>query len=187
MKMIEIRILNKKTIEYQDWKVDEYKIYAPRPLTSFYKYAGVDSGSVNLGISLLYSDSDGEDKAILWQIKLVRDDNPINRILLARQIIQFTLNFHAKIKLATIENAAYAKGFRQVELAEQRASIALSLINISCKVQMIAPMTIRKEVFGSGKIKAHEAWQLEGIPKNKQPNDALAALSCAYYGMIEGE
>lgn len=185
---MEIQVLSKKTKNYQNWVVDEYNILAPIKLLSFTSFVGIDPGSCNLGLAFLYSDDEGEDKAKLWQIKIERDANPIQRMMDAKTIIQFVIvpissHMYGR-KLVVIENAAYAQGFRQVELAEQRAVMAMWLVENFYEVTMIAPMTIRKKVFGSGKIKAHEAWQLAGIPKNKQPTDALAALSCAYYGMM---
>ena len=185
--MIEIQVLDQTASIHQSWILNQYIIDVPIPLTSFVEFAGCDSGSVNMGLAKLYS-VDDKDRAMLWQMKLERSSNPIERIRLAADI-WFKFYKAEKPDFLTIENAAYAKGFRQVELAEQRAIIAwLCMIDVGYnQVQMVAPMTIRKKVFSSGKIKAHEAWQLAGIPKNKQPSDALAALSCAYYGMMKGE
>jgi len=181
--MIQIQILSNKTMKSMDWTVDKYQIAAPIPFTSFSQFAGCDPGSVNLGLSK-FINIDDKDIAILWQIKLTRFDNPVERISLYEIITNEFLSVH-NVNIMTIENSAYAKGFRQTELAEQRAIIAHVCMKNNCEVQMIAPNQIRKAVFGSGNIKAHEEWQLEGIPKSKQPNDALAALSCAYYGMMK--
>ena len=185
--MIEIQVLMKKTREYTNWTVDIYHIIAPIPQTSFNELSGADPGTTNLGLCLLFSMDDGEDRAILWQVKLQRSDNPVSRMILATQIMNEFADHNWNTKMMTIENSAFGASYRQVELAEQRAAIAMWCVKHPYPVQMVVPMKIRKTVFGSGKIKAHEAWQLAGIPKNKQPNDALAALSCAYYGMMKGE
>jgi len=73
-----------------------------------------------------------------------------------------------------IEGSAFGARFRQVELGEARATMAIWGKDHRFDVQIIAPNSIRKNVFGNGKIKAQEVWS--GLP-----NDALAALSCIYY------
>jgi hypothetical protein len=145
-----------------------------------------------LGIAQL--DPDDEDKAVLWQITMERSDNALFRIMMVSTVLRQIFgkpNADPK-QIVIIEGASFGNNFRQAELAEQRTAMALWFIPMtyygSRQIKFVPPTTIRKVVFGSGKIKAHEAWQLEGIPKSKQPNDALAALSCAYYGMMkEGE
>jgi Holliday junction resolvasome RuvABC endonuclease subunit len=182
-----LKILSQQTLNENNWSIEQYCITAPIPLTSFTSFAGTDPGSVNLGLSVLSPTDNGEDVAYLWQVNLVRDKDPIVRIIITNSIINTVFDAYTRFNIMTIEGVAYSKGFRQAELAEQRTVIALHCINKHARTKIINPLTIRKKVFGSGKIKAHEAWQLEGIPKSKQPNDALAALACAYYGMMEGE
>lgn len=182
---MEIQVLSKKTEKHLNWTVDEYITVPPIELKDFNAYLGIDPGTVNLGMSWMCADDIGRDRAKLWQIKITRSDDPVQRIMDINAVLNELIASGWNNGKVTIENAAYAQGFRQVELAEQRAAIISNFLNNSAySIQMAAPMTIRKKVFGSGKIKAHEVWQLEGISKTKQPNDALAALSCAYYGAM---
>jgi hypothetical protein len=48
------------------------------------------------------------------------------------------------------------------------------------KIQIVPPTSIRKTVFGSGKIK--NPWKEIGMPDN-----ATAALGCALYPIMKGE
>ena len=74
-----------------------------------------------------------------------------------------------------IEGAAYGTGYREAELSEIRASTVLWANRLGVNIKIVPPNTIRKAVFGSGKLKAHDVWYLEDSP------DAVAALACAYY------
>ncbi len=190
--MIEIQVLAHTTQKYSIWSVDRYTIIPPIELISLDTFCGIDPGTSNAGMARLYS-KDADDRAELWQIKITRDDDAIKRMNLASSIVSYFIYEVDLSKeyffpiLTIIEGASFGNNFRQVELAEQRATFVWRLLDGSYEVKIIPPTTIRKAVFGSGKIKAHEAWQLAGIPKNKQPNDALTALSCAYYEMMKGE
>ena len=190
--MIEIQVLNKKTVTLPTWKFEKYVVEVPTPNTSFACPIGFDPGTTHLGIAQLYS-KDDKDRADLWQISIERNENPVFRIMMVKTILyELFGNPNADPRqYIIIEGASFGNNFRQVELAEQRAASALWFVPMtfygSKQIKIVPPATIRKAVFGSGKIKAHEAWQLAGIPKNKQPSDALAALSCAYYGMMKGE
>jgi len=189
--MLEIQVLRQKTTEHQSWKVEEYAIIPPIPLISFKEWISADPGTTNMGLAKLYS-VDERDCATLWQIKMIREENMLDRLTTAGLIVRFCFDlklhsYRTKHPILIIEGASYGNNFRQVELAEQRAAIALWGYDKLQTILVVPPLTVRETVFGSGKIKAHEAWQLAGIPKSKQPNDALAALSCAYYGMMKGE
>ena len=191
MKMIEIQVLNKKTKEYNEWKYDKYSVALPTEIIEFGRYVGIDPGTTHLGLAELYS-VDNKDKVTLWQITISRQEDAIKRMRLHHFIMGKCLYIpshmigNASDTNCVVEGASFGNTFRQVELAEQRIILAWWMFD-SSPTHIVPPTTIRKAVFGSGKIKAHEAWQLAGIPKNKQPNDALAALSCAYYGMMKGE
>jgi len=184
-----LKILTQKKLTFDNWEVDKYTILPPIPISNIWRYGGSDPGTVNLGISWLYTTDDGKDRADLWQIRLERITDSVERIIFFNNLLYDLIpNILGGVRNMIIENAAYAKGFRQVELAEQRAIMAVWYRKeAGFRVRMVPPLSIRKVVFGSGKVKAHEAWQLDGIPKNKQPNDALAALACAYYGMMKEE
>jgi hypothetical protein len=74
---------------------------------------------------------------------------------------------------AVIEGAAYmASMYRQAELGEVRAAIAMWFHRLGVRVDVAPPNTIRKAVFENGKMKN---------PWDNIPNDVAAALGCAYY------
>ena len=186
-----LKILTQKKLEYHLWSVEEYIIAPPIPLTSFGTWIGIDPGTVNFGLATMLS-WDEQDKAKLYQIKFERQDTVDVRLLLTNEVMETIVKDKQKFSFkcphwTVIEGASFGNNFRQVELAEQRGFLVWWGMKRGYRVQVVPPTTIRKVVFGSGKVKAHEAWQLDGIPKNKQPNDALAALACAYYGMMKEE
>ena len=83
-----------------------------------------------------------------------------------------------------VEQAAYGAPFGQVGLAEARVAAMVEVEDIlepTDDLRMVPPATIRKAVFGHGRIKAHEAWtELSEYP------DAASALACAMsYFLIE--
>lgn len=161
-------------------EIQRIKIQLPMPIHSYNIYVGVDPGTVNLGLAIIngyLTNPQGE----LFQIKIERDKNPVLRVetawVLMTEIIGNTLPYYSGAMKAVVEGAAYmASRYRQVELAEIRASIVLWLVAHRFKVEIVPPNTLRKAVFGSAKILPHEAWKDLNLPK-----DAAQALACAYY------
>jgi len=137
---------------------------------------GVDPGTVNLGIAVLDVPTISGDvyQATLHQIKFAqRAINTMGRIKAVQEVLN-DLHLPKFKKSVIIEGAAYGEQYRQVELETVRTAAAVWFDQHSSVCQVIAPNTIRKNAFGSSKVKAHEYWEcLELYP------DAAAALSCA--------
>lgn len=132
---------------------------------------GFDTGTTHVGFAII---DPCQDTAVLHEISLNRVKDPMKRI----NAIQFILSdceicFPASYDVI-IEGSAFSKTYRQTELAEIRTSAALWFKRYGGRCRFISPMTIRKQVFGKGTLKAHDVWT--GI----EPN-ALAALACAFY------
>ena len=134
---------------------------------------GCDPGSVNLGLALIHQYL--SPYAELYQIKTTRLPDAVDRIRNIQYILSDCILSFSFKPLAIIEGASFGDRYRQVELAEIRASMALWCLDKGMEVSIVPPQTIRKQVFGSAKIKAHEQWK--ELEKYK---DAAAALSCAY-------
>ena len=135
---------------------------------------GLDPGTVNTGITLI----DPTEK--YWacrQIKIKRDKNPVERIKTFFNLIDEICHTYEGMSYMTIEGPAFSESYRQVELAEVRTVAALWAIHLEAEVQYYTPQTIRKRIFGDGKIKAHEFW-------TNLPADAAASLSCALMPLI---
>jgi Holliday junction resolvasome RuvABC endonuclease subunit len=147
------------------------------------KFFGIDPGSTNLGLSevrVFYSGI--MTKAILYQIKMPRT-KLVDRIDQLDKVLSKCFNTFVLGKdkmFAVIEGASYGSMYRQTELAEVRAIIAEWLKRNGVGViQVVPPTSIRKRVFGSGKVLAQDAFITdENIP------DAVTALSCVYYAML---
>ena len=139
---------------------------------------GCDPGSVNMGIAIIEGYLDNP-YAVLYQIKMERSSDPIERMKLVRDIMSRCIFYYREPIVATIEGSAFSKGFRQTELAEIRAAIALWLVDKGFPTKIVNPMTIRKKVLGNAKLKPHEVWtDLAKIP------DAAQALCCSYFPLI---
>lgn len=61
-------------------------------------------------------------------------------------------------KISIIEGASYGDRFGQVGLAEIRFGFYLGLYTAGADVTIVAPTSIRKAVFGSGKTQAMDVW-----------------------------
>jgi Holliday junction resolvasome RuvABC endonuclease subunit len=137
---------------------------------------GIDPGTVNLGIAVLDVPTISGDvyQARLYQIKFAkRAINTLGRLKAVQEVLD-TLYIPKFRKSVIVEGASYGDKYRQVEMEDVRASALLWFDNHNSICQVIAPNTIRKNAFGSAKVKAHEYWkELELYP------DAAAALSCA--------
>ena len=159
-------------------EIQKIKIPLPMPINSFAMSIGIDPGSVNMGIAIIEGNLD-KPYAILYQIKMERNADPIERIKLAQEVMNSCIWWFSMPMLVTIEGSAFSERYRQTELAEIRASIALWCIQKGFQTKIVPPLTIRKKVFGSAKILPTEAWQ----DLSKTP-DAAQALACAYYPLV---
>ena len=153
--------------------IEFYEINTEFPISSG-TYIGIDPGTVHLGIAQV-----NQFKSMAWEITLIRNPNPVIRILDMKDILQSVLYMNNSYipTDATIEGASFADTYRQVELAEQRAATVIYLKEMFSSIQeirIVAPNSIRKKVFGNGKTKAQDVWK--DIPPN-----AACALACALY------
>lgn len=137
------------------------------PYTSFY---GFDPGTTHLGMVEISLDR----KFTLYQCDMEREKNPVDRITKIQNILQSELMAIYTPSLSIIEGASFGDKFRQSELAEVRATIAIWMKERNSEVSFISPLQVKKRAFGSAKVLAHEYWP-------NLPKDAAAALSCALY------
>jgi Holliday junction resolvasome RuvABC endonuclease subunit len=148
------------------------------PINSFAMSVGIDPGSVHMGIAIIEGYLDNP-YAILYQIKMERSTDPIERMKLAQDVMSQCVFYYREPMVATIEGSAFSENYRQTELAEIRAAVALWLVGKGFPTKIVNPGTIRKAVLGNGKLKPHEVWtDLAKVP------DACQALCCAYFPLI---
>ena len=166
-----IEIIDESKFEYLDCKVKQLKIKLPFEIDTSKMYLGIDPGTVNLGIAVSYPFG-----IELYEAKIVRSDDPVQRITFAQRILKACINTFMDGAIAVIESSAFSQSYRQTELAEVRASYVLWCIDHAITPIMVNPGTIRKFVFGSGKTKAEAYW------KELPPNSA-SALACMLYAM----
>jgi len=150
-------------------KID-YKLPMDFPIQNM--CMGIDPGTVNFGLAVIHQYM--YPYATLFQIKLERIPDAVNRIRNIQYVLSDCVNTFSYKPLAVIEGASFG-GYRQVELAEIRASCVLWCLKHGMDVSIVPPRTIRKKVFDNGKRLAHEEWT------DLEPDkDAADALSCAY-------
>jgi hypothetical protein len=130
---------------------------------------GIDPGTTNLGLAKIYF-----NQIHAYQITLERKGSAMSRMLEVQSALSQTVGWFGYNPIAIIEGAAYSKHFRQVELAEVRAAMALWFHSRGVEVHFANPQTVRKKLFGSAKI--INPWKELGIQ-----NDVAAAISCAYF------
>lgn len=162
------------TQEDNPWlSIQVTKISLPELEHKTLTYFGFDPGTVNFGLAQIFPISE-KMFANLYEIRLAREDDAVQRMLNIRTLLSsLSFSYHWK-SIAIIEGAAFSKGYRQVELAEQRASIALWCHTRGMKTQIVNPKTVRKHAFGSGNTR--NPW-METLKDN-----CVAALGCALYG-----
>jgi len=174
--LLNIEILDETIIVKNDnfEKINKTKI---KLLDLDYKnqtYIGVDPGTKNLGIATIYPNTSEEImEANLYKVVLDRDDDAIKRMLNVRTVLSNLSLWYRWSCPAVVEGASFGNHYRQVELAEQRASIALWCNTRGMRVKIVPPKTIRKHAFGDGNLK--NPWDI-------LDNNISAALGCALYG-----
>lgn len=182
---MELQIIQKSKKEIKGAKVQGFFVALPKqyhiqiPNT----IVGVDPGIRNIGLSIIYPNTYGDiDKAQTYHIYM--PDIEKDRVVKGMRIFQSVLAELCQYVILPeedldiiIEGAAYSMKGRQVTMAYYRATAALYFLKIGKEAKLISPLTIRKGVFGSGKIKAKEEW-------TNIPGDSAAALACALYATL---
>jgi hypothetical protein len=167
-----MKILQQTKNEYMDYSIIDVKMEPPLPNVSQHVLFGVDPGTTKLGLAYLW-----RNVCHIYEIGIKRNSNPVIRILLNQEIMSKCLKMFDYAPLMIVEGSSYGKNFRQVELAEVRASAVLWAIDHGIKPSIIPPSSIRKQVLGSAKLRAEVEWDLRNYP------NAASALCCAYYSM----
>ena len=163
-------MMNCKQPDNPIYKIIQIKIEPPFPdKQSEHVRFGIDPGTTKMGLAYIW-----KNFGYIYEVKIVRDKNPVNRILTTWDILSDCFRMFDYAPLMTIEGSSFGDTYRQVELAEVRASAVLWAINHGIVPQIVPPQSIRKNVFGSAKIKAEVLWK-------EYPPDAASALACAYY------
>lgn len=167
-----MEIYQKMNFDLELYTVEDVRIEPPFPnKSSEHIRFGLDPGTTKMGLAYIW-----KNVCHVYEIKIIRDANPVVRILLAQDILSECFHFFDYAPLMTIEGSSFA-GYREVELAEIRASAVLWAVKHSIKPIIVPPLSIRKNVFGSAKIRAEVQWK-------ELPPDAASALACAYFSKI---
>ena len=164
-----MEILQQTKTNYSNYSIEDLKIEPPLPVTTEHVLFGIDPGTTKMGLAFIYKSS-----CHVFDVKIVRSDDAVARILLVHDILNKCFNLFDYAPLMTIEGSSYGNAYRQVELAEVRASAVIWAIVRGIKPTIVPPLSIRKKVFGSAKLTAEFGWK-------ELPPDAASALACAYF------
>ena len=151
-------------------------------------YIGIDPGSRNMGLTIL-----SDTVSISFEIKYPPEKDAVKRILkiYATTKLCFYYVFDRGIKqeiCVVIEGSSFGDKYGQSTLADARTAAFLSILRIAeedawvnCQAKYIPPQSIRKQVFGSAKIKGEEVW------KDQLPPDAASSLVCAICAVFQSQ
>jgi len=134
---------------------------------------GVDPGQRHMGLAVL-----AQDQAVAWQITWKDMPGRAFRASIIMHTIRYLIGKVRREAVrydGLIEDAAGNARFGQAQLAEARtaAMIAVQESPLIRKLEVMPPMTWRKQLFGHGHIRAEEVW------KDKLPGDAATAVALA--------
>lgn len=138
---------------------------------------GIDPG-VDFGLTYIE-----KDKVYVFHGSLISDPTPGRQGLITFRFLQdffASLPWPRIIGKMVIEGAAYGAPFRQVELSEIRTGfyLAATLSGVFDHITITPPKTIRKAVFGDGRVQAGDEYPT----LNHNAADSLAmALYAAQY------
>jgi len=172
--MRKLKILEQTKIQKENLTINKARIELSLPFLSKKMCLGIDPGTVNLGIAAVYPREGNGKIAYLYQVKLKRNPDPVQRMLDTQMVLSECIRYFYYEGVAVIEGSSF-RGYRQTELAEVRAASVFWCIEKNVSPAIVPLAAIRKKVFGAGKMRANDFWDL---PKF---DDAIAALSCAYY------
>jgi Holliday junction resolvasome RuvABC endonuclease subunit len=169
--MTELKILHQEKLNDS---ITAFAVESPYPRPDVIKF-GIDPGTANMGVAFVHPISNVT--IMLYQIKMKRGDTLMDRVLSAQNMLTQCKLILQPSAQVIIEGAGYmASHFRQVELEDVRVAVSLWFHRMGVKNYIVPPNTIRKQVFGHGRIKN---------PWSNIPDDVAAALGCAYYEISE--
>lgn len=131
---------------------------------------GIDPGK-NFGMAIISKDTCAIMNGVLT-------DTKYNLREVAFWLANYWVNVTNPIfNVAVIEGASYGDRFGQVKLAEIRCGFSLGISENKIPVNIIAPKTPRKDVFGDGNTGAWDVW----INLNHNAADALCLALYPFY------
>lgn len=138
-------------MEKSETKMKGVDILEPTPfINSRLRVMGIDPGKY-FGIAIVGGGGTGQVK---WG---KMDDSQIPLREVAYHLIQSQIEiYHPDVVI--LEGASYGDRFGQVKLAEVRCGFALGVTERGIPIQILAPKTPRKTVFGHGDIGAWDVW-----------------------------
>lgn len=163
MNIPSIKIIDNEVIQQRNPHIRVYRIRLPYPIQSDVPLVGIDPGLAKLGFAHWCP---GYQFIVLHLVKTSSKSDIISRL----RSIRFASNKLPGGKVI-IESASYGSPGKQIYLGLVRGLLIDRFINDD--VRLLAPGSIRKKVFGSGKIIGKRVWK-------SIPPDCADALACLY-------
>lgn len=144
-------------------------------------YRGLDVVAIDPGVNFGMTIIDNKGLRI-YNGTLIKQETSLEYGYYAMHFIKDILSRHDENTIFVLEGAAYHKTFGQVGLADVRCGFYLGA---RCflgegSIRIMAPMTARRLVFGSGKIQPMDVWA-------KLNHNAADSLSLALAGLNVSE
>jgi Holliday junction resolvasome RuvABC endonuclease subunit len=144
---------------------------------------GIDPGNKNMGVSVLRKPS---LIAHCYEIVMPSERMAIPRIVQVRLAMMDVfyreeLYSYTPVDLVVVEGSSFGSFYRNTELAEARIAAACHCLDnlklTQNQFEFVAPLKVRKLVFGNAKTRAENEWE------DMQP-DAASSLAVAIAGLM---
>lgn len=177
-----MHIESQQKYQFRNTKIIQQQVVRPDCVFGRFNVVfGIDPGNRHMGLTILQNNF---FNAQCFEITFPTERLVIPRAIQIRlalsDIIFLSESWSEKDVLVAVEGSSFSSAFRNTELAEARLTAALwfkdNLTVNDGQFIFIPPLTVRKQIFGSGKIRAEQSW-----PELKP--DAASSLAVALAGL----
>lgn len=155
---------------------------ADHTFTGVVSAVGVDPGK-NWGLSTLtpYPSPMGGMMLNTWWGTFPTQEHDYDYFQVVLEFIDEWFPKNHPAKIAITEGAAFGAQYKQPMLEDIRLGFLMAFRDKGMEVDYVAPLKVRKQIFGSGKIKASEVWL------SIRNNGADSGAICLYAGGYKHE
>lgn len=135
---------------------------------------GIDPGR-NFGLSTLLNGT-----LMTYWGKFPKCELSTDYHIMASDFIKEWLPVDLPVQIVMVEGPSYGDMYGQVLLEDVRLGFFMAFKSLGYDVQYVAPLRVRKAIFGNGKIKARDVWL--DLPDNNSSDAAAIALYGGGFG-----
>lgn len=143
----------KKNKDYQEWNGMKIRSAEATVALDLPDAIGVDPG-INFGLGIFK-----DEKLTVYWGKFPKQDGDYRYSLLVSNFVHdWVSEYASSITRIAIEGPSFGSHFKQVVLEDVRVGFWLGFKEIGKEAIYVPPATVRKVVFGGGRIKASDLW-----------------------------